>query len=277
MLPLEHAAASPPQHVFMEAAAKGEVAKASCDPEADGHRVQSVWAWLCQPEGHVWQEDSCSLPVVGLLMGGAALAGGLRYLWGSGNKPSACSCARLRVIKIRPHFAAGSLTNGHKMPGSHCGAWLLPPSPPLSWPPSGRSAHVEPHATCVHWPQAHLSTTLPPAFLSHWGIGWPGLLFGCKHKKGRGYWCIWEKKNVENWFHSHHFIVLALVQFQELVTPQQGWPCDRNKVSLFAPGPWAPLGAVSHWTVSNAFSCSKLWACFILSHFLGESSCIKRL
>lgn len=156
MLPLEHAAASPPQHVFMEATAKGEVVKASCDQEANGHRVQSAWAWLCQPEGHVWQEDGCSLPVVALLMGGAALAGGLRYLGGSGNKPAACSCARLRVKKKRPHFTAGSLTNGHKMPGSHCGAWLLPPSPPLSWPPSGRSAHVEPHATCVHLSLIHI-------------------------------------------------------------------------------------------------------------------------
>lgn len=77
MLPLEHAAASPPQRVFMEAAAKGEVAKASCDQDAHGHRVQSAWAWLRQPEGHVRKEDGCSHPAVALLMGGAALAGGL--------------------------------------------------------------------------------------------------------------------------------------------------------------------------------------------------------
>lgn len=164
-----------------------------------------------------------------------------------------------------------SLTSSHKIPLNSCGAQLLPQSCLLS----GQVSPCWAHAAHSHWPQAHISTQ--PCHHSFcvtaaWaGSDWCLLV---SRKKGEGV-TTFEKQEI-GFFHAISLFLL-LIWFHRLVTSQQAWLCDRNKVSLFAVGPCTLLGPISHWTVSNALSCCKLWGGSISSCFHWELSCIKML
>lgn len=138
----------------------------------------------------------------------------------------------------------------------------------------GRSAHGElmlPIPT-DHKPMSQHNPTT--TFLCHYSVGWLQLLFTCKQEVGRGCYYIWK---IINWFLPCHFIVPAPDLVSQACHPSAGMSVWRNKVSLVAVGPWAHPGPISHWTVSNAFSCCKLWGGSISFHSLRELSCIKML
>lgn len=129
-----------------------------------------------------------------------------------------------------------SLTSSHKIPLNSCGAQLLPQSCLLSEQVSPCWAH----AAHSHWPQAHISTQ--PCHHSFcvtaaWaGSDWCLLV---SRKKGEGV-TTFEKQEI-GFFHAISLFLL-LIWFHRLVTSQQAWLCDRNKVSLlWVPAPfWDP-------------------------------------
>lgn len=141
---------------------------------------------------------------------------------------------------------------------------------------SGQISSCWAHAAHSHWPQAHVSTQ-PCQHSFCVAAAWAGsncsLLVSRKNGEGSNLHLKNKKLVYSMTFHC------SCSWFGSTgLSPLSRHGCvTQNKISLVAVGPWAHLGPMSLWTVSNAFSCCKLWGGSISSHFLRELSCIKML